>query len=340
MNNFSSEIVADSKNEFGQRITTFVITFPRMILAEFNTHRMLSRNSASSRAIPFNKMVKLVEENPFIPIKWMKDHKGMQGNEYLSKESPKDADSPMSSASPELIVKSDWLAAKSSAVERAKALSEEGLTKQICNRLLEPFMWHTVIVTATEWENFFALRAHEAAEIHMQKIAYMMLDSYNKSKPKQLEAGEWHIPFGDKMDKDRLHELVTGDFSTLENKELIEKIHEDLKIKIAIARCARISYLNFEGKDDYEADIKLHDRLMEMGHWSPFEHCAKAMSKEEFDRSYQGILTTDDIDNGAHPYYADDNNKQYCGWSGNFRGFIQYRKTFNNENKTDKRVKK
>jgi len=80
----SAKVVADSKNEYGNRVTTMVVTFPRIILAEFNTHRMFSRNSASSRAIPFEKMVKAVRENPFVPIAWMRDHKGMQGNEYLT----------------------------------------------------------------------------------------------------------------------------------------------------------------------------------------------------------------------------------------------------------------
>src|SRR6185369_7117160 len=81
-----AEIVADSINEKGNRITSFIVTFPRIILAEKNTHRVFSRNSASSRAIPFPKMVKSVRENPFIPIAWQKDHKGMQGTEYFSKE--------------------------------------------------------------------------------------------------------------------------------------------------------------------------------------------------------------------------------------------------------------
>ena len=79
----SAKIIADSKCPRGHRLTTFIVTFPRIVLAEFNTHRMFSRNSASSRAIPFKRMVKMLEENPFIPIAWQKDHKGMQGVEYL-----------------------------------------------------------------------------------------------------------------------------------------------------------------------------------------------------------------------------------------------------------------
>ena len=81
-----AEIVADSVNTIGERITTMLVTFPRIILAELNNYRAFSRNSASSRAIPFEKMVKVVEENPFIPIVWQKDHKGMQGFEYFTKK--------------------------------------------------------------------------------------------------------------------------------------------------------------------------------------------------------------------------------------------------------------
>ena len=299
----SAEIIADSLNEHGQRLTTFVVEFPRIVLAEFNTHRMLSRNSASSRAIPFERMLERCQNDPFVPIRWMKDHPGMQGNEYFTNEVDIEA----------CIIR--WNAAKERAIRVAVGLAEQGVTKQICNRLLEPFMWHKVIVTGTEWENFFALRAHPAAEIHIQELAHKMLDAYNASVPKQFKAGEWHIPFGDKIDVMRLVGLpfeLTKISSTGLN--LTEKATE-AKLKIATARCARVSYNNFDGKDDYEADIKLHDRLAASGHWSPFEHCARAMDKDEF-------------------FHYD------LGWCGNFKGFIQYRKLFNEENRTDSRVVK
>ena len=141
----TAKVIADSLNEFGDRITTMVVTFPRIVLAELNTHRMFSRNSASSRAIPFKKMVKMVEENPFIPIAWQQDHPGMQGIKYLPTNELEN-----------LI--GEWLESKEQAVERAKVMAGFSLTKQLCNRLLEPFMYHTAIITATEWENFFALR--------------------------------------------------------------------------------------------------------------------------------------------------------------------------------------
>lgn len=300
----SAKIIADSKNEFGQRLTTFVLTFPRIVLAEFNTHRMLSRNSASSRAIPFTKMVKMVQENPFIPIKWMKDHSGMQGNEFFEDIGN---------------IRYEWLGARDLAVIKATKLSEAGVTKQIVNRLLEPFMWHTVIVTASEWENFFALRAHKDAEIHIAALAEMMLDQYNIHAPKQLKAGEWHIPFGDNI---KLPPTIPIDAGlTLDEGVAIRKV------KIATARCARVSYLNFEGKDDYEADIKLHDRLLESGHCSPFEHCARVMNQDEYNYWNSGFSELNDMEHVK-------------GWCGNFRGFIQYRKMIQGENKSDNRVKK
>lgn len=345
-----AQIVADSKNEFGNRITTMVVTFPRIILAEFNTHRMLSKNSASSRAIPFEKMVKAVEENPFIPIAWQKDHKGMQGTEYLTGDYAEQAEF-------------DWLQARNDAVNHAKGMSKGGnfaVTKQLCNRLLEPFMWHTVIVTATEWENFFALRCPQyqifdqrgtntlrskkdvikfapdllnngiktkplteldwlllnkgQAEIHMMALAEAMWDAYNESTPKQLKAGEWHIPFEDKIIIDEINPAY-DDF------ELTKYGH---KIKCATVMAARTSY-TVVGLDQKPMTLRrmceLHDEMLAANpkHMSPFEHCAQAMKED------------DTINNvhyeGEHPLYPD-------GWSGNFRGFVQYRKMIPNENIT------
>jgi hypothetical protein len=150
-NKIAAAIVADSICN-GHRITTQLVTMPRIILSEFNTHRMLSKNSASSRAIPFEKMVKMVDENPFIPIAWQRDHKGMQGTEYLT--------APIDVAYAHDL----WLEGSKWAIKAAKNLNREAndgrpfITKQLCNRLLEPFMYHTVLVTGTELENFFHLR--------------------------------------------------------------------------------------------------------------------------------------------------------------------------------------
>lgn len=283
-------IIADSLNESGDRITTFVVTFPRIVLAEFNTHRVFSRNSASSRAIPARKMVDNVIKHPFIPIAWQEEHSGMQGTTYITDpEKIKDCEF-------------SWLRARDYAKTQAVIMQEMGITKQITNRLLEPYLWHTAIVTSTDFENFFALRAHPDAEIHIAKLADIMLEEYNASTPKFLKDGEWHIPFGDNLDKKRVEK-----FAWIEHKELgLSPI--EVERKIATARCARVSYMNFDGKDDYLSDIELHDRLARVGHWSPFEHCAMAESKIKY--------------------------------SGNFTGFIQYRKMFSGENKKDNRVTK
>jgi hypothetical protein len=286
---------------------------------------MLSKNSASSRAIPHKRMLESVKNNPFIPIRWMKDHSGMQGNEYW--ENPHDIQNRIDA----------WLAARDSAVTHSQILNESlGVTKQLTNRGLEAYMWHTVILTGTEFENFFSLRCSEFADIHIQKLAYEMLEAYNASTPNFLNEGEWHIPFGDKIDSTLLFEtlLKINNPSTYEqwkkgfaDVRIPKERLDEAKIKIAIARCARVSYtvVGEEGKpDNYENDIKLHDRLATSGHYSPFEHVGRAMTDYEFafDSSFN----------------ADDGEEGTWGWSGNFRGFIQYRKTLANENRKDDRV--
>lgn len=289
----TAEIVADSLNPVGNRLTTFVVCLPRIVLAELNTHRAFSRNSASSRAIPFEKMLERVKNDPFIPIKFQKDHKGMQGIEYFEGEEH------------EQCVK-DWLAARDLAVKAATSFSLN-VTKQLRNRLLEPFLWHTVILTSSDFENFFALRAHKDAEIHIQALAYKMLDAYNNSMPKQLQKGEWHVPFGDKMDLQRVYDLHNSKdikFTSV----FVNKRMEEIQIKIAVARCARISYNTFEGKDDYNADIKLCEKLFggTPKHLSPTEHVAQAQDNSNF--------------------------------IGNFCGFKQYRYMFDDQNLRDSRV--
>lgn len=295
--NITARVIADSLNRSGNRLTSLVITLPRIVLAEFNTHRAISRNSASSRAIPFKKMLEQVYKNPFVPTRFQQEHTGMQGTKYYVGDA-------------EGAIQSEWLSARDTAMLQAKALNELGVTKQLCNRLLEPFLYHTIIATATEWENFIALRAHDMAEIHIQDAAYKILDALNNSTPKMLEPGQWHIPFGDNINTAKFEHLFDYDKQTdkwcwdLMDKERFST--KDLQIKIAVARCARVSYMNFEGKDDCISDIKLHDMLKESGHMSPFEHVAQALPT-----SIQ---------------------------SGNFIGFEQYRKTIEGENKTEERI--
>jgi thymidylate synthase ThyX len=281
----AAKILLDNVNPTGNRITTFVLDFPRWILAELNTHRVFSRNTASSRAIPIEKMIKMVRENPAMPVFWGKNQAGMQSKEELV-------------GSELLNAKEAWLRARDRAVESAEELMKCGMHKQYANRAIENFLYVKTILTGTEFENFFALRAHADTQPEFQDLAYKMLDIYQLSEPNKLKEGEWHIPFGDKLDESRLTELYY--------KTAIP--HEELKLRISVARCARVSYLNFEGKDDYNKDIELSETLSSSGHWSPFEHCAMALSTSEF--------------------------------SGNFKGWKQYRKTFYDENRGDGRVQK
>jgi thymidylate synthase ThyX len=302
----SVKIIADSLTQHGDRLTTMILKYPRIIHSEFMTHRLFSRNSASSRAVPFKKMVESVKKNPFIPIKFQKEHPGMQGDEcFEGKEH-------------DACVK-QWLAARDAAIKNAESLNSFKVTKQLCNRLLEPFMYHTVIITSSDYENFFSLRAEGAAEIHIQELAHKMLEAYNESEPQKLRAGEWHIPFGNEMDIIRIRALVKD--ATIES-------FNEIRIKIATARCARVSYLNYEGKDDYEADIALFDRLSKSGHFSPFEHCARVMTFQERDMWTRTIPDPRNI----LPYIIQG------AWCGNFQGFIQLRKELPDENRKDNRV--
>lgn len=231
-----AEIVAHSINEQGDELISVMATFPRFILAEVNTHRMLSKNTSSSRAIPFNKMVDTIKNDPFIPIAWQKEHKGMQGTEYVENKD-------MIKWNIEM-----WETARDNAIKFATELTECGVTKQLCNRLLEPFMWTTMLITGPEsgWENFFNLRCpsytfhtdesekdfvfkskkdvitkfgesewvedgfdkplknltsldwlkvnYGQAEIHMMALAECIWDAVNESTPKQLKAGDYHLP--------------------------------------------------------------------------------------------------------------------------------------------------
>lgn len=332
MSKIEAKIIADSINKQGNRITSFLLTMPRSVLSEFNTHRAFSRNSASSRAIPFQKMLDGVSKNPFIPKAWQQDHTGMQGIKYIDEQYV-----------PTKV--SQWLSARDEVVSWASILNRplktdpagidtdteliEGTTvsKQICNRLLEPFAWHTVLVTSTEYENFFSLRANEEAEIHIDELAQKMLAVYNLSNPKLLSEGEWHLPYGDEVDEEKLSKILFGVYRNFWPKEQVTLVNE-AKIKIAIARCARTSYTTIDTqlKHDYEKDISLYDKLGGSGHASPFEHAAKAMSDYEYDKY-------------THTYLDFEGSVVVeKGWCGNFRGYVQHRKMLKNENRKDSRV--
>lgn len=260
----SANVVADSEWE-GSRITTLVLKYPRFIHSELMTHRAFSRNAASSRAIPSHKIIEQVKYDPAMPIHWGKLQKGMQAEEQVDDKTKEIA----------ILL---WRLQAEQACVTVQQLLDRGIHKQIANRLLEPWMWMTSIVTATDFNNFFNLRVHKDAQPEFQVLAYRALEARESSQPKQTSK---HRPFGDKY--------------------LEEGLTDEQIIKICVARCARVSYLNFEGDMAYEKDYALHDGLVANGHMSPLEHVA---------------------------------DRHLDVYHGNFYGWKQYRKSIPYENKT------
>lgn len=268
------EILADSVNPAGRRLTTFKFKYPRFIHAEVMTHRTHSRNAASSRAIPFSKLLAMVNEDPAYPERFGLEQKGMNmGTDDPLKES---------------IIKSRLERLCGYATETLLFMSKHfGLHKSILNRYLEPWSHITVVITASDfgWANFFALRASPMADDTFQVLAYRALHKYLRHEPRKIQWGRWHIP-----------EFAGGEWTNNLNRNL----------RIATARCARLSYLTHEGTSDADADVAMHDRLMANKHWSPFEHVA---------------LASED----RYPPSNFDTEGQRCGW-------YQYRKMMVDEN--------
>jgi hypothetical protein len=174
-----AEILADSISPAGVRLTTLLCEYPRFIHSELMTHRVFSRNAASSRAIPPEKQIQRIIDDPFVPV-FGSRVAGMGEGELddLSQDA----------------ARRTWLLARDSAVDYAKVLNKLGTDKSRINRLLEPFSWITVIITATEWSNFFALRDHPAAQGEFQQLARAMREAMDVHTPRELRHGQWHLP--------------------------------------------------------------------------------------------------------------------------------------------------
>jgi hypothetical protein len=287
----SAKIVCDSISPRGTRLTSLELVFPRCILAEVNTHTVLTKNSASSRAIPVEKMLRRVQDNPYVPSHWGINQSGMQAEKELPEHMRP-------------VAEDAWLEARDNAVNSVRKLLNVGdvygkesyeVHKQITNRLLEPFMWHTALITGTEWNNFFNLRCHKDAHPDFIKVAKLAYRALQESEPQQLEYGVWHLPYIRPEEHD--------EFST------------DELIKLSVARCARVSYLTQDGIRNPQKDLDLHHRLLTSGHMSPFGHIGRPMHPDEQD----DWLAT------AHEGSVENT------WSGNFRGWVQYRKTIPGE---------
>lgn len=355
MTTITAEIIADSINEYGNRLTTFKLRYPRWIHAEGRTHRQLrigedefdvsdlfnweartpalmedpslSRNASSSRAVPVEKLIQDILDDLATPLFWGGNQRGMQAGEEcnesvyllspdiddynaeidhgtswdysfydkvtdLEKVVDEDDENAFQLHAYELSREDAWREAAYRMIDVARAFVRAGYHKQIINRLLEPFSHINVVVSATEWTNFYGLRRHEAAEPHIHLLADRMFAAQAASTPKLLGQGEWHLPW-------------------VSNEELLYFGLEGAK-KLSVARNASVSYETVDGKPmTPERALALHDKLVASQpiHASPAEH-----------------LGTPDLKSGALK-----NEWLKESMHGNFVGFIQYRKTLADE---------
>ena len=246
-----AKIVKDSISDAGKRITTFQLKYPRFIHSELMTHRVFSRNASSSRAIPVAKVLSQVWNDPAMPVHWGKNQAGMQAKGELT-------------GIKLTIARALWKFSGKVVCAFAYAAMHVGLHKQVANRILEPWQYIHVVLTSTEWDNWYELRDHEDAQPEIRSLATAMRIEHDRSVPTWLKQGEWHLPY------------VT-------NREIVQTDIELLK-KISAARCCRVSYLKHDGsKPNQVEDIALFNRLAEAEplHASPLEHQACPMSAND-----------------------------------------------------------
>lgn len=313
----SAKVVADSISEAGARITTFEIEYPRFIHAEFMTHRLLSRNAASSRAIPVSKAIERIREIPAKPVHWGKNQKGMQASEECNNKVSlgmfKTGGEEIVAVNYKVSAETAWNIAADQACNIAEEFDKAGYHKQIVNRLTEPFQFMKVVVTATEWSNFFALRLHKDAQPEIRELANVMKGAMLLSRPDPLKTGEWHVPYVESYRdfSGQLGYFVDG-----------ESISTEDAIKVSASCCAQVSYRALD--QSLEKALKIYDALVSSKpvHASPFEHQAMAPKWDEFDLN----LSSEDgplLENMPEGFTHEDRLGRM--WSGNFQGWIQYR---------------
>jgi len=257
MKGYAARVILDSISPAGVRLTTAELKIGKNLLAELNTHRAFSKNAASSRAIPTRKMISAAIHDPAVPVEWGRNQPGMQASEQLSPARI-------------FLSKTIWHAARFAAIAFAWILWRLNGHKQTVNRLIEPFVFATVLVTGTAdaWGNFFFLRCAQDAQPELRHVAILMLHEYLRSTPRQLAIGEWHTP------------LILPD----------EEAEMDMptRLRVSTGRCARLSYNTHHGKRDPAADLNLFERLTGgsdgAGHWSPTEHQATPLD-DPYERS-------------------------------------------------------
>lgn len=315
-NTYSAEVLADSISPAGVRLITVQVTHPRFILAEVNTHRMLSRNSASSRAIPPEQQIARVMEHPFIPETFNKRVKGMGVGDVLDEETLGFA-------------KHAWLEARDKSVEVANELIEYDVDKSRINRLLEPFMWHTAIISATEWDNFFALRDHPDAQPEFQIIAHMMREVMSDSAPQELGVGEWHLPKITELELEQLCDARRTASEADDGRELeflarLDNVVDEYK-RTSSRRVARVSYDKQNEEEPWLDSVEKCGALISSHHVSPLEHVARPLTEEDPWDEHLGekiMISAADAVRAARGESISISRM----WCGNFRGWLQFRK--------------
>lgn len=295
-----AKIIADSIGPTNVRITTWELTYPRFIHAEFMTHRVFSRNAASSRAIPIKSMIAMIRDNPAMPVHWGKNQPGMQANAQLEGAELESA-------------KATWLQAVNLACEYSEGLADIGVHKQIANRITEFAQHMKVVMTTTELNNWFWLRDHTDAQPEIHELASKMKAVYDTSTPQYLHAGMWYLPY-----VTCIYEYSGGQddqFYVDENDKSITL--EEAKM-ISASCCAQVSYRKSDGSLE-KAEV-IYKKLIESEpcHASPVEHQAMAFEDESssFPHSWPEGITHMDTSHNL--------------WSGNLRGWIQLRQLIPN----------
>jgi len=298
---FAKVVAASRSAVSGTALYTVHARYPRPIHGEVLTHRVMERNGRSSRAVPIKTMLEEVRNDPFVPWHLGKNQRGMVAGESFSPEMIKE-------------LQAAWLVARDNAVLSAEGMMDEGVHKQIPNRLLEPFAWIDVLITATDWNNFFHLRDHGDAEPHMQDLARVLEVAIARAEPTLLHPGEWHLPYIVQADWD----YATGIYKRFDDAV-------DFLRRISTARCARISYTPFDGNASYERELERYQGLVtaDRVHASPLGHQATPDTRS-FCRTF-----TDFGDGSSETVegMAFDNADLH----GCLRDFIQHRKLIKGE---------
>jgi len=287
--NISAKVLCDSITHSGTRLTTLELEYPRFILAELNTHRMLSKNSASSRAIPQQKMHELLKTTPAMPVEWGSNKPGMVAGEVLDTTQQRAA-------------AGVWLAARDQMLSHSTVLFQTNVHKQLANRITEPWMMMKSVVSGTEWANLLWLRNHPDAQPEFCELAQQIAAVLEKHVPQTLKPGEWHVPYVEtKRDSHGDLTYWSGD----------EELTTDLALKVSASCCAQVSYRRTDTSVVKALDI--YYKLIESKpvHASPIEHQATPMPSPTPKAWPQGVTHQD-----RHGEY----------WSANFRGWIQHRK--------------